>query len=172
MNKYAPLFLIAVVIILVVFRGSTEDKKVVIHTISNDHIVEVDEKEESTVAEKEKSPFDIATSTDLTHEEEENDRIWEENVRSHLLRQAFDDDFEVKITKENSFTWEELGNSILVDSIKVSLRNPAGETSTFRAIVDHNTGKVLRTWDRPIFDPVNPRERRGIPLNPLYHPND
>lgn len=172
MNKYAPLFLIVVVIILVLFRGNTEEKKVVIHTISNEQIIEVDEKEESTILEKEKSPFDVTTSNDLNYEEEDNDRIWEENVKTHLLRQAFDNDFEVKITKEKSFTWEELGNSILVDSIKVSLRNPAGETSSFRAIVDHNTGKILRTWDRPIFDPINPRERRGIPLNPLYHSND
>lgn len=172
MNKYASLIIIAIVVAFTFFKEKGEHKKVVIHTISNEQIIEVDEKEERIRADKDKALLDTTSLNDISHEEEENDRIWEENVRSHLLRQSMDEEFEVKITKEKSFTWEGMGNSIEVDSIKVSLRNPAGETSTFRAIVDHNTGKVLRTWDRPIFDPINPRERRGIKLNLLYHPHD
>lgn len=173
MNKYLLLFIFSLAVFLLLFQGSAEHKKTVVHTISSDQIMEIDDKEEKRLKEAEAATFDSKSSPDSYFESTEvYDKTWEDNVKSSILRQAFDSDFEVSVVKEKSFLWKELGNEIEVDSVKVSLRNPAGETSTFRAIVDHNTGKVLRTWDRPIFDSINPRERPGIKLNPLYHPED
>ena len=171
MNKYLLLtFIFAAIILLLIQRGG-EHKEVVVHKISSEQIREIDEKEEKRILEAEKSALDTS-STEAVSDEYDHEKAWEENIKSNLLRQSFDENYDIKLTKESSFTWDELGAPIDVDSVKVSLRNPSGETSSFRALIDKNNGKILRTWDRPVIDPINPREKRGIKLNPLYHPAD
>ncbi|HLT21844.1 MAG TPA: hypothetical protein VKZ84_00305 [Bacteriovoracaceae bacterium] len=172
MNKYIIFLFIGLAALFLLMRGEAEHKKTVIHKISSEQITEIDEKEEKKIREAENSLLETTSSSDSYSDENEHDKVWEENVKAQLLRQAYDDSFDISITKEDSFSWKELGRPIKVKSVKVQLRNMAGETSSFRAIVDPSNGKILRTWDRPVIDPINPRESRGIKLNPLYHPQD
>lgn len=172
MNKYIPLLAIAIVVLLVLFKDNAEHKKVVIHTVPTEQIVEIDEIEAKKIVEPENAKEAVSTNDSITSETVEQDEVWEENIKTHLLRQALDENLQIDIVKEKTVTLEEFGRPIKADSVKINLRNPAGESSSFRALVDHHTGKILRTWDRPVFDPVNPREIRGIKVNPLYHPYD
>lgn len=172
MNRYIAFLIIIVVVALVLLKEKGEHKRVVVHTISTEQIVEIDEAEEKRKMED--KPLIETTSSDEQSliDEVLPDEEWEENIKSQLIRQAYDENLDVQIIKEKSLTWEEMGRPIEVESVKISLRNPAGETSTFRALVEQNTGKILRTWDRPVIDPINPRERNGIKISPLYHQHD
>ncbi|MFA5584695.1 MAG: hypothetical protein WDA09_10825 [Bacteriovoracaceae bacterium] len=172
MNRYFIFLFLGLAALFLLMRGEAEHKKTVIHKISSEQIKEIDEKEEKKIREAESTLPETTSTTDSHSDKSDIDQIWEENVKAQLLRQAYDDSFDIQITKEDSFSWKELGKPIQVKSVKVQLRNMAGETSSFRAIVDPSNGKILRTWDRPVFDPINPRESRGIKLNPLYHPQD
>lgn len=168
MNRYILLLFVILATLPFLFKDGAEHKKTVIHKIDDDQIKEINEKEEKQITENNVQ----ANETNPLATDDSEDYHWQESVKSNILRQSFDQDVEIKLIKEKSFTWKEFGKPIEVERIKVSLRNPAGETSNFRALVDQNTGKILRTWDRPVFDPINPRQNKGIKLNPLYHPED
>lgn len=167
MNKRTFLIFTLLALALFFFKEKAEHKKTVVHKISDEQIKEIDEKEEKQILKR--KALSKETSSIIEDDEDPN---WQENVKTNILRQTSDPHVDIQLTKEKSFVWEELGTPIEVSSVKVSLRNIAGETSTFRALIDQNTGKVLRTWDRPVFDPINPREVPGIKLSPLYHPQD
>lgn len=162
-NKYffGLIFFLFIAVALLLKEDSVKEATIT-HKISAEHIKAIEDKGISEVIEE---TSDSAQTTDLPVKDEP----WEENVKVQLKRQAMDDNVEVNIIKESALFWEEMGTSIEANTIKVQLRTPAGETTSFRALIDSNTGKVLRTWDRPVLDPINPRERSGIRINSRYH---
>lgn len=162
-NKYlfGLIFFLFIAVALLLKEDSVKEATIT-HKISDEHIKAIEDKGVSEVIEE---TSDSAEATALPA----LDEPWEENVKVQLKRQAMDDSVEVNIIKESTLFWEEMGTSIEANTIKVQLRTPAGETTSFRALIDSNTGKVLRTWDRPVLDPINPRERSGIKINSRYH---
>jgi hypothetical protein len=50
----------------------------------------------------------------------------------------------------------------------VTLTNQQEAQSSFRAIVDAQTGKILETWDQTISDPADVRGGFRIKLDPRY----
>lgn len=168
-KKYLAAFvLITIAILTLLFKERPAREMSVTHKIPKEHIKVVEDKDISEAIEENQGSTEASVDDIIVGPEEH----WEEHVKVQLKRQAFDDSVEVDITKENSIFWEELGTPIEANTIKVQLRNPAGETTSFRALIDSNTGKILRTWDRPVIDPINPRERRGIKVSPRYHANN
>lgn len=162
-NKYlfGLFFFLCIAIALLLKKDSVKEMSIT-HKISDEHIKAIEDKGVSEVTDESSDSVEATTSPIL-------EEPWEENVKVQIKRQAMDDNIEVNVTKESTLFWEEMGTSIEANTIKVQLRTPAGETTSFRALIDSNTGKVLRTWDRPVLDPINPREQSGIKINARYH---
>jgi hypothetical protein len=96
---------------------------------------------------------------------------WQEGVEKALRAQGGNSLSEINIKKTDSFIWAHEGVALNVESVMITLKNQNGEERKFRAMVDSETGKILRTWDHPVIDPMNPRENRGISIDPRYHNN-
>ena len=93
---------------------------------------------------------------------------WEEKLHSSLKEQA-PSAKNIQVTTEDSLVWMRDGNAILVESVKVVLQNQNGEESSFRALVDSQTGRVLESWDRSISDSLNPKAEFKLKLDPRYN---
>jgi hypothetical protein len=93
---------------------------------------------------------------------------WRKRLELSLKAQSGNSIKNIKIQKEKSLIWMRDKNPILVESVIITLTNHQKSESSFRALVDSQTGKVLESWDRTIFDPANVREKAGIHLDPRY----
>lgn len=93
---------------------------------------------------------------------------WEAKLHGSLKQQA-PNLKEIKIEKENSLVWMRDNNALLVETVKISLKNQQDSQTSFRAMVDSQTGKVLETWDRTIVDPVDKSSQFGIKIDPRYN---
>lgn len=94
---------------------------------------------------------------------------WEDNLRESLKRQGGPGLQNIRINKVDSFIWEQDGLPLQVESLIVTTQNLKKEETTFRVLVDSETGKILKNWDQPVFDPVNPRDGFRLKLDPRYH---
>jgi len=61
------------------------------------------------------------------------------------------------------------GKKINAQSYIVTLKNDVNATTTFRVLVDAQSGKLMESWDQPIYDPVNPRNNFKVKIDPRYH---
>lgn len=95
--------------------------------------------------------------------------VWKENLERTLRTQGGALIKNVKIEKVDSFDWKVGKIDVRVDSIKVSLQNEQGQRSSFRAIVDASSGKVLQTWDQPIIDNFSAKTSGTIKIDSRYH---
>ena len=93
---------------------------------------------------------------------------WKERVETSLRAQSGDSLKSIKIQKENSLVWMKDGNPIHVESVIITLTSQQSAESSFTAMVDSQTGKVLESWDRTISDPANVRGGFRIKLDPRY----
>lgn len=109
----------------------------------------------------------------LTPEDFETDNIpneaWEEILTESLGVQGGDSIQEIDIKKTESLILRKDDRKLAVESVVITLTRKDGAQSSFRALVDSETGKILETWDRPVFDPVHPNENFKVKLNPVYH---
>lgn len=93
---------------------------------------------------------------------------WEALLTSSLKAQAGNTLKEIKIVKEKSLIWTRDEIPLHVQSVKVSMTNTQDVQSSFNALVDSQTGKILETWNQSIFDPANVREGFRFKLDPRY----
>jgi hypothetical protein len=78
---------------------------------------------------------------------------WQKKLESSLKEQGGSYIKEIIIKKEKSFVWNRDDNPLHVESVMVTLINQEKSESSFRAIVDSQTGKILESWDRTIVEP-------------------
>lgn len=94
---------------------------------------------------------------------------WEKKLETSLKEQAGNSLKEIKIKKEKSLVLMRDENPLLVESVIITLTNHKKSESTFRALVDSQTGKVLESWDRTIVDPSQIKEDGfKVKLDPRY----
>ncbi len=93
---------------------------------------------------------------------------WQKRLETSLKAQGGSGLKEIKIQKESSLVWMRDENPILVESVIVTLTSHKKMQSSFRALVDSQTGKVLESWDQTIFDPANVRDGFHLKLDPRY----
>lgn len=93
---------------------------------------------------------------------------WEKRLETSLKEQSGNSLKTIKIQKESSMVWVKDGNPLLVQSVIITLTSQKAAESSFRAMVDSQTGKVLESWDRTISDPANVRGGFRIKLDPRY----
>lgn len=109
--------------------------------------------------------------TDMSIEsEDEVTKAWKSKVEKSLFLQGGRELKAVNIQRVDSFIWDYEGISLNVESVVISITNQKGEERKFRAMIDPLNGKILRTWDYPVVDSMNPRENQtGLKLDPRYH---
>lgn len=93
---------------------------------------------------------------------------WEQKLQTNLSQQAGNGLKDIKIRKERSLVWIRDEHGLLVESVVISMVNHQDVESSFRALIDSQTGKVLETWDRTIFDPINGQGEFRFKLDPRY----
>jgi hypothetical protein len=94
---------------------------------------------------------------------------WIESTEKVLKAQGGSSLKDVQIQKVDSFIWMEDGQPLHVESVIVSLENDKLQKTKFRALVDAETGKILKTWDRPTVDSAIKDEDSSLKLDPRYH---
>lgn len=94
--------------------------------------------------------------------------VWKNRLETSLKAQSGTTLKTIKIQKENSFVWMRDKNPLHVESVVVTLTSQEAGESSFRALVDSQTGKVLESWDRTVSDPANVRGGFRIKLDPRY----
>lgn len=93
---------------------------------------------------------------------------WKAKVEKHLRNLGGNDLKEIHIQKERSVIISRDNHNLMVESVVIKLTNNQNSRSSFRAMVDPQTGKILETWDRTVFDPGNVREGFRFKLDPRY----
>jgi hypothetical protein len=93
---------------------------------------------------------------------------WKEKLHESLLLQAGKSITDIEIKKEKSLVWVRDNNPLLVESVLISVKNNQNEQSSYRALVDAQTGKVLETWDQTIYEPADPREEFHLHVDARY----
>lgn len=68
----------------------------------------------------------------------------------------------------DSFVLTQDNIALFVESVVVTITNEQNSQTTFRVLVDSQTGKILRNWDQPVIDPVNPRQNFRLKIDPRY----
>lgn len=91
---------------------------------------------------------------------------WKSKLEDSIRQQA--DVKDLQIEKVDSFIWKEQGLPLHVESAIVTLKNEQNTEIRFRVLVDSQNGKVLRTWDHPVFDPMNPKDKLRIEAEPVF----
>ncbi len=119
------------------------------------------------------SPMDkpkIQVKVFATGEKYENtpSQDWKAKVESHLKVLAGNDLKEIQIQTERTLVISRDNHNLLVESVVIKLTNTQNSRSSFRAMVDPQTGKILETWDRTVFDPAHVREGFRYKLDPRY----
>lgn len=91
---------------------------------------------------------------------------WKENLKNTLYLQGKKMIKDIVLKNEDSFIWIHDGIALNVESVLVSITNHSDQKTSFRVLVDSQTGKILQNWDQPVDDPLNPRAQPG--LKPVY----
>lgn len=93
---------------------------------------------------------------------------WAPALEDSIRRQGGDDLKDLKITPIESLVWVHEGKALNVETAKVSFKDPEGREISFKAMVDSQSGKVLQTWDQPVFDDFSHKKKSGVKLDPRY----
>ena len=94
---------------------------------------------------------------------------WEEGLKKALEIQGGNSIKEISLKKIDSFVWVHEGAPLFVESVVVTLKGQDNELVNFRVLVDAQTGKILKNWDQPVVDPMDPRTNFKIKVDPRYH---
>lgn len=94
---------------------------------------------------------------------------WDESLKETLQAQGGESVKDIQLKSVDSFIWNQDGIALYVESVIVNLKNSKGEETMFRVLVDAQSGKILKNWDQPVYDPVNPRDNFKIKIDPSYH---
>jgi hypothetical protein len=96
------------------------------------------------------------------------DPKWKSSLENFLKDQGGEMLEDVKIEHERSFVWTRDGQPLRVESVVITLTDKRKSQSHFRAMIDPQTSKILETWDKTIFEPVDKKEGFRFKLDPRY----
>lgn len=83
----------------------------------------------------------------------EIDPKWKEKLEVSLKLQMGSELKELKVQPLKSFILERDGHALHVQAVLIKIKNTSNMESSFNALVDSQTGKVLETWNQPVFEP-------------------
>ncbi len=94
---------------------------------------------------------------------------WKRGLEQSLLAQGRGSLQDLKLNNVDSFVWIHDGIALFVETVIVSLKNDQNAEISFKVLVDSQNGKILRNWDQPVIDPIDPRNNFKIKLDPRFH---
>lgn len=93
---------------------------------------------------------------------------WKKQLEQSLRDQGGDFITDVEIKHERSLIWHRDDQPLRVESVMITLTNKHKSQSHFRAMIEPQTGKILETWDKTIFEPADKQEEFRFKLDPRY----
>jgi len=94
---------------------------------------------------------------------------WKPALEKALIAQGGSNVKDIKIEKLDSFIWTESGVALYVETVKITLKNEQGSSVSFNAMVDSETGKILKNWNQPVIDNFDKRDTFKVRVDPRYH---
>lgn len=170
-NRFFPVFILITFILVILFfqKNKNNPEKKMNHILPQTKIKSLQNAEY-------KNKKVIGLTPGKETEESKNTFIsntpspdWEEELKEALLYQAGNSITNIKIKHLDSFIWAHDGVAMHVESVVVSFLNENNQQTSFKALIDAESGKILKNWDQPIVDPGNPRDSFKIKLDPRYH---
>ncbi len=94
---------------------------------------------------------------------------WETLLENSIREQGGQTLKEVQLTKIDSFIWPQNGIALHVESVLVNLTKNNNEKTSFKVLVDAQNGKILKNWDQPVIENMNPKDQFKVRIDPRYH---
>ncbi len=155
-KKISFLFFVLFLGLLLFFRGQESSTQKVITKKMNPQKILIKEKN------KEALPY---VATDAVKHHVGHEKTMETTIRNMVKDSLSEMSFE----KVEEIPWNYGGKKVRAQSYIVTLKNEVNATTTFRVLVDARSGKLMESWDQPIYDPVNPRNNFKVKIDPRYH---
>ena len=155
-KKISFLFFVLFLGLLLIFRGQESSTQKVITKKMNPQKILIKDKSK----EAEHHLDTNAVKHNVGHE-----KTMETTIRNMVKDSLSEMSFE----KVEEIPWSYGGKKINAQSYIVTLKNEVNATTTFRVLVDARSGKLMESWDQPIYDPVNPRNNFKVKIDPRYH---
>lgn len=96
--------------------------------------------------------------------------VWKKAVEKSVINQAGGKVKGLEVKQLESLIWIQDNIPLNVENVMVSFLDPDGRKITFKAMVDSQSGRLIQTWDRPVFDDYS-ANKDGIRLDPRYLEN-
>lgn len=93
---------------------------------------------------------------------------WSPALLKTLQKQGGKAAKDIQLKRVDSFVLAQDNLALFVESVIVTITNEQNAQTTFRVLVDSQTGKILRNWDQPVIDPINPRQNFRLKIDPRY----
>lgn len=93
---------------------------------------------------------------------------WKPALEKALVAQGGTDLKDIKVEKLDSFIWTESGVALYVETVKITLQNEQKQSVSFNAMVDSETGKILKNWNQPVVDNFDKRDKFKVRIDPRY----
>jgi hypothetical protein len=93
---------------------------------------------------------------------------WKPNLEKALIAQGGSTVKDIKIEKVDSFIWTESGVALYVETVKITLKNEQNSSVSFNAMVDSETGKILKNWNQPVIDHFEKKDTFKVHVDPRY----
>lgn len=94
---------------------------------------------------------------------------WQAAVEASLWAQGKKSISDIKIDHLGSEIRKIDGNALKVNFLRITLVGHEGQLTKFNALVDASNGKILQTWNRPVYDSLNVRADFKLRVDPRYH---
>lgn len=94
---------------------------------------------------------------------------WKPALEKALIAQGGSDVKDINIEKLDSFIWTESGVALYVETVKITLKNQQNSSVSFNAMVDSETGKILKNWNQPVIDNFDKKDNFKVRIDPRYH---
>lgn len=155
-KKISFLFFVLFLGLLLIFRGQESSTQKVITKKMNPQKILIKEKSKEAVPH---------VATDAVKQNVGHEKTMETTIRNMVKDSLSEMSFE----KVEEIPWNYKGKKVRAQSYIVTLKNDVNATTTFRVLVDAQSGKLMESWDQPIYDPVNPRNNFKVKIDPRYH---
>ena len=78
---------------------------------------------------------------------------WKKKLENSLQYQMGSELKDLKVQPLKELILERDGHALHVQAVLIKIKNIADMESSFNAIIDSQTGKVIETWNQPVFEP-------------------
>ena len=103
---------------------------------------------------------------DKYHFSNKKNEYWEKELRNRIL-DSLDDKPELTINKERSLIKISKNKAMYIEQAQIIINHDDGRQDSFRALIDPESGKIIRSWDRTIHENFFKKPRKFSPSGSL-----